>query len=440
MNKKIQVVESPRIGKILKPAYRFFELEQSSGILLIVVAIIAIIWANSPLAASYFSIWNSKVGFGFGEFRIEKDFLHWINDGLMAIFFFVVGLEIKRELLIGELSSVKNAVLPAVAAVGGMVFPAIIYTMLNRTGEASQGWGIPMATDIAFAIGILSILGNKVPFSLKVFLTAVAIIDDLGAVIVIAVFYSANISMIMLGLAGIVLLGLILLNFLHVKSPLPYAVLGIILWFLFLKSGVHATIAGVILAFTIPTKTRINAKDFYDKASEALNEMKENKLVIEGDKISPEVNHIIHTIEESCEKASAPAHRLEHKLHPYVAFFIMPVFALANAGVSLGGVGSGVVNGVTLGIIAGLFLGKVLGVSLFSIASVKLKFGVLPSGANIRQLIGVGFLAGIGFTMSLFIGSLAFQTQDLLNYAKVGIIAGSLISGIVGYIILSRKR
>lgn len=440
MEKKIQVVESPRISRILKPAYRFFELEQSSGILLITVAIIAIVWANSPFASSYFNIWNSKVGFGFGEFRIEKDFLHWINDGLMAVFFFVVGLEIKRELLIGELSSVKNAVLPAVAALGGMVFPAIIYALLNRTGEASQGWGIPMATDIAFAIGILSILGNKVPFSLKVFLTAVAIIDDLGAVIVIAVFYSANISMIMLGLAGIVLLGLILMNFLHVKSPLPYAILGIILWFLFLKSGVHATIAGVILAFTIPTKTRINAKDFYDKASEALNEMKDNNLVAEGNKMSPDVNHIIHTIEDSCEKASAPAHRLEHKLHPYVAFFIMPVFALANAGVSLGGISGGVINGVTIGIISGLFLGKVLGVSLFSLAAVKLKFGVLPSGASIRQLIGIGFLAGIGFTMSLFIGSLAFQTQELLNYAKLGIISGSLISGIAGYIILSRKK
>ncbi len=438
-DKKIQVVETPRISRVLRPAYSFFRLEQASGVLLIAVAIIAIVWANSPFASAYFSIWESKVGFGFGSFRIEKDLLHWINDGLMAIFFFVVGLEIKRELLIGELSSVKNAVLPAVAAIGGMVFPAVIYAALNGSGEAAKGWGIPMATDIAFAIGILSILGSRVSFSLKVFLTAVAIIDDLGAVIVIAIFYSSNISMLMLGLAGAVLLILIALNFLHVKSPVPYALLGILLWFLFLKSGVHATIAGVILAFTIPTKTRINAKDFYDTASDALKEMKDNGLVKAGNLISPRVNHIIHAIEDSCEKASAPAHRLEHKLHPFVAFFIMPVFALANAGVALGGISGGILNGVTLGIAAGLFLGKVLGVSLFSIAAVKLKFGALPTGANFRQLIGIGFLAGIGFTMSLFIGSLAFESPELLNFAKVGIIAGSVISGITGFIILNQK-
>lgn len=438
MKKKIQVVENPRIRKILRPALRFFELEQSSGLLLIAVAVIAIVWANSPWAAAYFSIWESKVGFGFGSFRIEKDFLHWINDGLMAVFFFVVGLEIKRELLIGELSSVKNAVLPAVAALGGMVFPALIYYSLNTSGEAAKGWGIPMATDIAFAIGILSILGNRVPFSLKVFLTAVAIIDDLGAVIVIAVFYSTNISLIMLGAAGTVLLILILLNYLQIKSPLVYAVFGIILWFLFLKSGVHATIAGVVLAFTIPTKTRMNGKEFFDVTNDALEEMKDKGLVKDGSTISPEVNSVLYTIEDYCEKATAPAHRLEHKLHPYVAFFIMPVFALANAGVALGGVGSGVFNGVTLGILGGLLLGKVLGVSVFSVIAIKTGLGVLPTGSSMRQLVGVGFLAGIGFTMSLFIASLAFGTSDLLNFAKVGIIAGSVVSGIAGYLLLRK--
>lgn len=438
MKKKIKVVENPRIRKILRPALRFFELEQSSGLLLIAVAVIAIVWANSPWAAAYFSIWESKVGFGFGSFRIEKDFLHWINDGLMAVFFFVVGLEIKRELLIGELSSVKNAVLPAVAALGGMVFPAIIYFALNTSGEAAKGWGIPMATDIAFAIGILSILGNRVPFALKVFLTAVAIIDDLGAVIVIAVFYSANISLTMLAAAGGVVLVLILLNYLQIKSPLVYAVFGIVLWFLFLKSGVHATIAGVVLAFTIPTKTRMNGKEFFDVTQGALEEMKEKNLVKDGNTISPDVNSVLYTIEEYCEKATAPAHRLEHKLHPYVAFFIMPVFALANAGVALGGVGGGVINGVTLGIFGGLLLGKVLGVSLFSVVAIKTGLGALPTGSNMRQLVGVGFLAGIGFTMSLFIASLAFGTSDFLNFAKVGIIAGSVVSGVVGYVVLKK--
>lgn len=436
--KKIEVVQNPRIRKILRPVLNFLQLEQASGLLLIAVAIVAIVWANSPLASSYFSIWTSKVSLGFGEFKIEKDFLHWINDGLMAVFFFVVGLEIKRELLIGELSSVKNAVLPAVAALGGMIFPAIIYTLMNTDGEASKGWGIPMATDIAFAIGILSILGNRVPFALKIFLTAIAIIDDLGAVIVIAVFYSSNISLMMLGFAGIVLLVLILLNFLQIKSPLVYILFGLVLWFLFLKSGVHATIAGVLLAFTIPTKTRINGKKFYDETSDALAEMKERGLVKDENRISVSINEVLYTIEENCEKATAPAHRLEHKLHPYVAFFIMPVFALANAGVSLGGISGGVINGVTLGITAGLFLGKVLGVGLFSLAAVILGFGVLPTGSNIRQIVGVGFLAGIGFTMSLFIGSLAFSSQELLDFAKIGIIAGSVLSGIVGYTILKK--
>ena len=438
MKKNVEVVENPRIRKILKPAIQFFKLEQASGILLIAVAALAIVWANSPWAASYFSIWESKVSFGFGEFKIEKDFLHWINDGLMAVFFFVVGLEIKRELLIGELSSVKNAVLPAVAALGGMVFPAVIYAMMNTSGEAAKGWGIPMATDIAFAIGILSILGNRVPFALKVFLTAVAIIDDLGAVIVIAVFYSTNISFVLLGAAGGVVLVLVLLNYLHVKTPLVYAVLGIILWFLFLKSGVHATIAGVVLAFTIPTKTRMNGKEFFDIANDSLAEMKEKGFANDGHTISADVNDVLYTIEESCERATAPAHRLEHKLHPYVAFFIMPVFALANAGVALGGVGSGVFNGVTLGIFGGLLLGKVLGVSLFSVIAVKTGFGVLPTGSSMRQLVGVGFLAGIGFTMSLFIAGLAFGTSDLLNFAKVGIIAGSVVSGVVGYVVLRK--
>ena len=436
MKKNIGVVKRPRIRRMLKPAFGFFRMEQSSGILLIAAAVAAIAWANSPWAAAYFGIWESKVGFGFGSFRIEKDFLHWINDGMMAVFFFVVGLEIKRELLIGELSSVKNAMLPAVAAVGGMIFPAMIYAMMNSGGEAAKGWGIPMATDIAFAIGILSILGNRVPFALKVFLTAVAIIDDLGAVIVIAVFYSTNISIALLSAAGGVVLILILLNFLHVKSPLVYAVLGIVLWFLFLKSGVHATIAGVVLAFTIPTKTRMNGKEFFEIAQGALEEMKEKGLANDGNTISPEVNDVLYTIEDSCEKATAPAHRLEHKLHPYVAFFIMPVFALANAGVALGGIGSGVFNGVTMGIFSGLLLGKVLGVSLFSMIAVKTGLGALPAGSDLRQLIGVGFLAGIGFTMSLFIAGLAFGNGDLLNFAKAGIIAGSVVSGIVGYVIL----
>ena len=438
--KKIQVVENPRIHEILGPAIRFFELEQASGLFLIVVAIVALIWANSPFASTYFGIQESKISFGFGEFKIEKDFLHWINDGLMAVFFFVVGLEIKRELLIGELSSVKNAMLPIAAALGGMIFPAVIYALINVNGETAKGWGIPMATDIAFAIGILSILGNRIPLALKVFLTAVAIIDDLGAVLVIAIFYSANISLLILGLAAIVILILVLLNYLQIKSPLVYAIFGILLWFLFLKSGVHSTIAGVVLALTIPTKTRINGKKFFEEANSALHKLQDKGLAKEGHTISPDVNEVIYTIEDYCEKATAPAHRLEHKLHPYVAFFIMPVFALVNAGVAIGGVGSNVFNGVTLGIVAGLLIGKVLGISLFSILAVKSGFAALPSGTSFKQLAGAGFLAGIGFTMSLFIANLAFGSPELLNFAKAGIIAGSILSGVVGFLVLRKEQ
>jgi Na+:H+ antiporter, NhaA family len=438
MNNKIPVVDNPRIRRLLKPAIRFFELQQASGFLLIAVALIALVWANSPFASYYFEIWKTKISIGFGEYKFEKDFLYLINDGIMVVFFFVVGLEIKRELLIGELSSFKNAVLPVVAALGGMIFPALIYYFINGNGLAEKGWGIPMATDIAFAIGILAILGNRVPFSLKVFLTAVAIIDDLGAVIVIAFFYSAHISFVMLGLAGIVLLILIAMNILHVKSPLVYALLGIVLWFFFLQSGVHATIAGVVLAFTIPARTRINGKQFYDETKNALIEMNRKNLVQEGNTISPDVNSILYSIEDYCEKATAPAHRLEHKLHPYVAFFIMPLFALANAGVSIKGFGGGIINKITIGIILGLLLGKAFGISLFSLLTVKFGIGVLPAGSTIKQLIGIGFLAGIGFTMSLFIAGLAFGNSEFLDFAKVGIIAGSFVSALIGYYILKK--
>lgn len=437
--KKIKVTDKSKLDKVLNPAVRFFETEQSSGILLIAVAVMAIIWANSPFAGDYFELWEKTLSVGFGEFRLEKTLHHWINDGLMAVFFFVVGLEIKRELLTGELSGFKKAVLPVVAAIGGMVFPAAIYAVINTGTDGSAGWGIPMATDIAFAIGVLSLLGKRVPVSLKVFLTALAIIDDLGAVIVIAVFYTSNISLLMLGLAGLVVLILIVMNLLNVRFPLVYLLIGFVLWVLFLKSGVHATIAGVLLAFTIPARTKINAKQFYGDIKEAAEEISDRNLINDDNSVSPDVNEIVYYIEERCEKVSAPAHRLEHKLHPYVAFFIMPVFALANAGVSLGNASAGIFSGVTLGIFFGLVLGKTAGITLLPWLSIKAGFGEMPRETNFRHLSGAACLAGIGFTMSLFIASLAFGSSALLEYSKLGIIAASLVSGILGYLILRKN-
>jgi NhaA family Na+:H+ antiporter len=437
--KKIKVTGESKISTVLSPAVRFFETEQSSGILLITVAIIAIIWANSPFAGTYFELWEKMLSFGFGEFRIEKTIHHWINDGLMAVFFFVVGLEIKRELLTGELSGFKKAALPVVAAIGGMIFPAVIYAIINSGTEGSAGWGIPMATDIAFAIGVLSLLGKRVPTSLKVFLTALAIIDDLGAVIVIAFFYTSNISLLMLGLAGLVVLILIMMNLLNVRFPIVYMLFGFVLWFLFLKSGVHATIAGVLLAFTIPARTKINAKQFYNEIKAATAEITDRNLINDDNSVSTDVKKIVYYIEERCEKVSAPAHRLEHKLHPYVAFFIMPVFALANAGVSLGNASEGIFSGVTLGIFFGLVFGKAIGITLLPWLSIKAGFGEMPRETNFRHLSGAACLAGIGFTMSLFIASLAFGSSVLLEYSKLGIIAASLIAGIAGYLILRKK-
>ena len=437
--KKIKVSGEPKIKTILNPAIRFFELEQSSGILLIAVAVIAIIWANSPFAGIYFELWEKILSFGFGEFRLEKTLHHWINDGLMAVFFFVVGLEIKRELIIGELSGFRKAVLPVVAAIGGMVFPAAIYAAINSGTDASAGWGIPMATDIAFAIGVLSLLGKRVPVSLKVFLTALAIIDDLGAVIVIAVFYSSDISFLMLGLGGIVILVLILMNLFKIRYPMVYLLFGLVLWFLFLKSGIHATIAGVLLAFTIPAKTRINARQFYDEVINTTKEIANKNFINDKNTVSPELKEMVYYIEEKCENVSAPAYRLEHKLHPYVAFFIMPVFALANAGVSLGNAASEAFSGVTIGIFLGLVFGKIIGITLLPWLSIKAGLGEMPRGSTFRHLFGAACLAGIGFTMSLFIANLAFGSSALLEYSKLGIISASLIAGILGYLILRKS-
>ena len=429
------------IDRILSPFQEFFEQEASSGILLIIATIIALIWANSPWAESYVHLWETNVTISFGTFSISKDLLHWINDGLMAIFFFVVGLEIKREVLVGELASPRKAILPIVAAIGGMAIPAGFYLLFNTNGPAQAGWGIPMATDIAFALGVLSLLGKRVPLSLKIFLTAVAIVDDLGAVLVIALFYTSEIVWVSL-LAGVIFLAaLIIMNRLGVRNPLVYGLLGLGLWVAFLKSGVHATIAGVLLAMTIPVRTRINTEEFITHADYFFNEFRRNGKPGESVLTNKIQRAALQAIEVAAEHAQTPLQRLEHTLHPWVSNFIMPVFALANAGLAIkGNILSVFVQPVTLGIMAGLVLGKQIGVFLASYLAIKLKWADMPSGMTWQRLYGLAWLAGIGFTMSLFIAGLAFKESDFLNFSKMGILLASLISGTVGAFLLARAK
>jgi len=433
--------ENRPIDKILSPFQEFFQQEASSGILLIVATIAALIWANSLWAESYATLWHTSVTVSFGNFGISKDLLHWINDGLMAVFFFVVGLELKREVWVGELASPRKAILPIVAALGGMVIPAVFFLLLNPSGPGQIGWGIPMATDIAFALGILSLLGNRVPLSLKVFLTAVAIVDDLGAVLVIALFYTSKIVWVSLLIGGIFLALLIVMNKLGVRSPMVYAILGIGLWVAFLKSGVHATIAGVLLAMTIPVRTRINTEEFLSHAGFFLDEFRARGKAGESVLTNKDQRAAIQAIEVAAEHAQTPLQRLEHILHPWVGYFIMPIFALANAGIIIkSDFLSAFAQPVTLGIMAGLIFGKQVGIFSASYLAVKLGWSDLPSGMTWTRLYGLAWLAGIGFTMSLFIAGLAFGTSDILTMAKAGILVASLISGTVGAVILSRAK
>ena len=425
------------IEKLTYPIQEFLHQEASGGILLIIATVIALAWANSPFAESYHHLWHTYLSIDLGGIGLKYSLHHWINDGLMVIFFFVVGLEIKRELLVGELSSVKKAALPIAAALGGMIFPALIYTIFNLGTEGASGWGIPMATDIAFVVGILALLGKRVPLALKIFILALAIVDDLGAVLVIAIFYTSNISFTSLLIGGGFLVLLIAMNRMGVRNLLIYTLVGVGLWLAFLKSGVHATVAGVLLAFTIPVSSRINTMKFKKETESLLKDFDNagehgDNVLTNSDRLS-----IIDQIENNCEKILTPLQRFEHGLHPWVSFFIMPVFALANAGVTIGsGLTSAITHPVSIGIILGLFLGKQIGIFSFSYLAVKLKLASEPEGVSWKKIYAASVLAGIGFTMSLFIANLAFNSPELLNISKVGILAGSLLSGVVGFIIL----
>lgn len=425
------------IEKLTYPIQLFLHKEASGGILLIIATVIALIWANSPFAESYHHLWHTYVSINIGNTGLNYSLHHWINDGLMVIFFFVVGLEIKRELLVGELSSAKKAALPIAAALGGMIFPALIYIIFNFGSEGSTGWGIPMATDIAFVVGILALLGNRVPLALKIFILALAIVDDIGAVLVIAIFYTSDISLISLAIAVVLLVVLIVMNRIGVRNLLIYTIVGVALWLAFLKSGVHATVAGVLLAFTIPASSRINTKKFTDETNQLVKDFDSAGDHGENVLTNSERLSIVDEIENNCEKILTPLQRFEHGLHPWVSFLIMPVFALANAGVTIGsGLTTAITHSVSIGIILGLFLGKQIGIFLFSFAAVKFKIASVPEGVSWKKIYSAAILAGIGFTMSLFIANLAFGNPELLDIAKVGILSGSLLSGIIGFIIL----
>jgi Na+:H+ antiporter, NhaA family len=373
----------------------FFRLEAAGGLLLVAASIVALIWANAPWRALYTGLLSVPVGVHVGILTLDKPLLLWINDALMAIFFLLVGLEIKREVLQGELSSVRQAALPCVAAAGGMLGPALVYCVINRGDPVTiHGWAIPAATDIAFSLGVLALLGARAPSSLKIFLLALAIIDDLGAIIIIALFYTANLSLLSLGLAAAGLLALLVLNLAGVKRIAPYALVGIFLWVCVLKSGVHATLAGVALGFAVP----------------------------------------LRGVEEGGE---SPLRHLEHTLHPWVTYGILPIFAFANAGVSLSGLSlNSLVEPVTLGSALGLFLGKQIGVMGTTWTAVRLGIGSAPTGATWLQFYGLALLTGIGFTMSLFIGTLAFKAPELNDAVRIGVLSGSLVCAVAGYLVL----
>jgi len=424
----------------LSPIQKFIRDESFSGILLFIITIIAFVWSNSPLQYLYDLVWNYKIGIQSQNFSLIKPLILWINDGLMAVFFFLIGLEIKRELLIGELNSVKKASLPVFAAIGGMVVPLLMYLFINTDPETNNGWGIPMATDIAFTLAILKLLGKIIPVSVKIFLTAFAIIDDIGAVLIIALFYTGEISWILLFYAVILLAVLYVLSFYKIHSKFLLLTIGIIVWFLFFKAGIHPTIAGILIAFTVPVRQKINEYIYAEKLHSITEKLTESTNTNNLPVLSKTQIEEIDNLEDWTDKVQSPLQQLEHRLHKWVAFLIIPVFALANAGITFSG-NMEIDVPLVLTVAISLFAGKTIGVSLFSYLSVRLNISALPENVSFKQIFGIAVISGVGFTMSLFISSLAFYNNIIyLNSAKIGIISGSLISGITGFIILKQRK
>ena len=421
---------SPRamVAKVLTPVQEFIRTESSSGVLLITAAALAFAWANSPWAPTYFAVLDIPFSVGFGAWSLEKPLLLWVNDLLMAGFFFVIGLEIKREVLVGELAGWQRASLPAAGALGGMLVPALIYVAFNPGEPAIRGWGVPMATDIAFALGVLALLGRRVPLNLKVFLLALAIVDDLGAVLVIALFYTADVNGASLLISLLVWGGALAYGRAHGEKPLVFALLGLVMWYFMLKSGIHATIAGVLMAMAVPLRHRLGAQEL----------QQEVRALSSGRGAFEQVEMMLEQLDGVLSKAHSPLHNMEHALAPYVAFFVMPVFAFFNAGVAVGGSEGGLVGAVSLGAFVGLLLGKPVGVAGFVFIAVRSGLTRLPAGVSWPAMIGVGLLAGIGFTMSLFIASLAFAEQAFLDQAKIGVLSASVVASLAGLAFLSR--
>lgn len=425
--------------RLKTPLEEFIHRQTTSGVLLMVCAVIALVIANSPLRESYEHFLHMPISLGFGDASFSLSIHHWINELLMAFFFLVMGLELKRELLVGELSSPSQAMLPIVAAVGGMVLPALGYFALNTSGHTAAGWGIPMATDIAFAIGAVSLLGARVPKSLVTFLIALAIVDDLGAVAVIALFYSTELNTLALLYVAVFTGLLICLNVIGIRRSLPYAIVGTMLWTAMLASGIHATIAGVIIAFCVPIRPKFEPHVFIEKVEQSSKRMRkvawDNPDIINNSRFRA----LVTSLEHGAHLVQAPAQRAEHALHLPVAYLVIPVFALANAGIPIdfANFGSYLGDSVTLGVICGLLLGKPVGIALFTWLALKLGWAKLPEGLSMGHIGGVGLLAGIGFTMSIFIADLGFANypQDLLM-AKTGILLASLVAGLGGYFLL----
>lgn len=426
------------IDRLLRPFERFLKTQATGGILLLAAAVIAMIWANSPWRDAYHHLWHHSLALRIDDWELARTLHHWINDGLMAMFFFVVGLELKRELVGGELARPAQAILPVAAGIGGMLFPALLYLAVNGTGgPAASGWGVPMATDIAFAVGLIALLGDRVPLALKLFLTTLAIADDLGAVLVIALFYTSDVSLANLlvgfGFMGVLVLG----NRLGVRSPLFYGLFGIGgLWTAFLLSGVHATIAGVLAAATIPATTKIDEAGYVERMRRTLDDFER----LEPNDVDTLTADQLYSIDEAiglARKAITPLQRLEHRLHPVVAFIVLPLFALANAGVELpSDVGAALGSPVALGTGLGLLVGKPLGILLVCWLVTRVGWAKVGPDFGWMHLVGASALAGIGFTMSLFVNELAFDSADLRQQAKLGILIGSLLAGGLGFLIL----
>lgn len=437
MNSKPYPLEA-FLNRILSPFERFTRRTTAGGIVLIVTTIVTLLLAQSRYGQSFLHFWDLRFGLYFGaNWALERTLHGWVNEGLMALFFLLVGLELKREMLVGELSSIKDAALPIIAAAGGMLFPAVIYLSFNFGTPAAHGWGIPTATDIAFAVGILVLLASRVPKNLILFLTALAIADDLGAVLVIALFYTKELNFGALGWAAFAVLTLILLNRSGVRKPLPYWIIGIGLWYALLQSGVHSTIAGVLLAFTIPARAAYDV-DIFSKDIDSLQaslSAETSNAATPNDTLR---NHRLAALAENTEllaaKAQSPQQRIEHGLHPWVTFLVIPIFALANAGIDFGQLdfSASVASPVTLGVMFGLVFGKFVGISLFSWLGVRAGLCRLPSGVGWRHILGAAWLGGIGFTMSLFISQLSFVDRLLIEEAKLGILLASLTAALIG--------